>query len=193
MTEPDIKSFPTSDVHPDRVLYRIHRAIHDPRFFCDSGVGRFDLDPSTGAGTCHLGTSELGAFVEALGRTRFLTQDMIDERSLSAMTLTRPLHLADLTDRKVLGQFGIAGDLSVGDDYTKPREWAGRLYEAGFDGIYYAARHDPGFTERSVAVFGNEETGEKLFEIDTEPIPEWLVEEACREFGFTVWPATPLL
>lgn len=193
MTQADIESFPALSFQPDRVLYKIHKAIHDARFFCDTGEGRFDLRPDTGAGTCYLALSPLGAFVETLGRFRLLTQEMIDERAVSELTLTRPLRLADVTERRVLGQFGITGDLSVGEDYTDAQEWAGLFYEAGFDGIYYAARHDPQFTERSVAVFGNEETGGKLFDVDTGPIPEWLVEEAYRQFGFTVWPSAPLL
>ena len=193
MTEADIGSFPEYSLHPDRVLFKIHGAINDPRYFSDSGDGRFDLTPETGAGTCYLGLSVLGAFVETLGRFKSLTQEMINERALSALSLTRPLRLADLTDRSVLGDFGITGDLSAGADYTQSQQWAARLYKAGLDGIFYAARHDPAFTERSAAVFGNEDTGTKLFEVVTEPIPEALVDEACDEFGFTVWPATPLL
>jgi hypothetical protein len=62
-----------------------------------------------------------------------------------------------------------------------------------FDGIFYAARYDPSFTERSVAVFGNEEFWVKLFEVVTQPIPAELVEAASQQFGFTVNPSAPLL
>jgi RES domain-containing protein len=192
MTQADISSFPEHIFHPDRVLSKIHKAIYDPRFFCDSGEGRFDLKPDTSNGTCYLALSPLGAFVETLGRFRILTQEAIDERAVSALSLTRSLRLADVTDRTVLGKFGITGDISTGGDYGPSQEWAGRLYEAGFDEIFYVARHDPSFAERSVAVFGNEEIGSKLFEVTTEAISQSLVDEACKEFGFQVWPSAPL-
>lgn len=134
----------------------------------------------------------VGAFVETFGRLRFLTQGLIDDRALSSLSLTRPLRLADLTNRSVVGSFGIAGDLSTGLDYEPSERWAGRFYEAGFDGVFYAARYDPSFTERSVAVFGNEETGAKLFEAATEPVPAEWVKAACEQFGFSVGPSTPL-
>ena len=175
------------------MLYRIHSVVHNPLHFSNSGDGRFDLSPQTGAGTCYLSTGKEGAFVEKFGRFKYLTQQMLDERALASASLTRPLNLADLTDRSVIGQFGIAGDLSTGGDHRPSQDWAPRFYEAGFEGVFYAARHDPSFTQRSVAGFGNDETGAKLFEVVTEPIPYELVDQACDEFGFTVWPATPLL
>lgn len=192
MTHTDISGFPEYIVHPDRVLSKIHKAIHDPRFFCDSGEGRFDLKPKTSHGTCYLALSPIGAFLETFGRFKVLTQEAIDERALSELSLTRPLRLADITDRTVIGKFGIAGDISTGEGYGPSQEWASRLYDAGFDGIFYVTRHDPSFGERSVAVFGNEENGSKLFEVTTETIPEDLVARMCDEFGFQVWPSVPL-
>ena len=82
--------------------------------------------------------------------------------------------------------------------YQSPRNssiehWAHMFYEAGFDGIFYTARYDPSFTERSVAIFGNQETGTKVFDVVTQPISKELAEAACDEFGFTVGPSAPLL
>jgi hypothetical protein len=193
VTQKDLRSFPAHTVHPDRVLYRIHLKVRDPVHFSSSGHGRFDLRPETGAGTCYCASSELGAFVETFGRFQFLTQQVIDERALSSLALLRTMKLADLTDRSILGSFGIAGDLSTGPDYGPSQDRAQRFYEAGFDGIFYAARYDPAFTERSVAMFGNQETGSKLFDVVTEPIPMELVDAASDQFGFTVSPSGPLL
>lgn len=192
MTETDLGSFPVHTVHQDRVLYRIHRATNDPIVFSQSGQHRFDLTDEAEIGTCYCALSELGAFVETFRRIRHIPQHVVDERALSSLSLSRPLKLADLTDRSIIGSFGIAGDVSTGTDYAASQQLGARLYEAGFDGVFYAARHDPSFTERSVAVFGNDESGEKLLEVITEPISSDLVEEACSEFGFSVLPATPL-
>ena len=192
MTQEDLGSFPELPPLPDRVFARIHNSLHGPLYFCNSGVGRFDLPAKTGKGTCYMADRPLGAFVETFGRLTSLTREMIDERSLSELSPRRPLRLADLTNRKVLGGFGISGDISTGADYGPSQEWALGLFNAGFEGIYYVVRHDPSHIERSVAVFGNEESTADLFDVSTEPIPRDLVDEACREFGFTVWPSTAL-
>ena len=42
-----------------------------------------------------------------------ITWDDIGERSLTELTLARSLKLADLTERSVLGRYGVAGDIST--------------------------------------------------------------------------------
>ena len=193
MTLEDLKVFPRHTLHPDRVLYRIHRAHNDPLYFARSGAGRFDLvSDDNEPGTCYCALSAVGAFLETFRRNRVIPTRMIDQRALSTLSLTRSMRLADMTDSRVIGLYGIEGDVSAGADYTEPQKWAVRLFEAGFDGIFYATRHDPSFTERSVAIFGDSELGEKLFEVMTAPIQIEVVEEACEAHGFTVLPATPL-
>jgi RES domain-containing protein len=117
-----------------------------------------------------------------------ITWEDIEERSLTELTLARSLKLADLTERSVVGRYGVAGDISTGTDYGPSRKLAGRLYELGFDGIYYTARHDPAFLERGVAVFGGS-GDQKLFATSTTAIPEALVDQAAREFGLLVLPS----
>ena len=189
--------FPAYEVHPDRELYRIHRSAHGPLFFATTSApgagGRFDLPATTGRGTCYLSTSPLGAAVEVLGRFAVIAETMVRERSLTTMSPTIPLRLADLTQRRVLGEYGIAGDVSAGRDHRPSQQWAHRLAEAGFDGIYYAARHDPQFTERSVALFGtagDQSTGEdaKRFEVSEAPIDDELLSRLVDEFSITVVP-----
>jgi len=97
----------------------------------------------------------------------------VEERRLTEFTLARSLKLGDLTERVVLGRYGLAGDISTGTGtaYHPSQEFAARLYELGFDGIYYTARHDPAFLERSVAVFGGS-GDQKLFATSTTRFPE---------------------
>jgi hypothetical protein len=181
-------AFPSLVVHPERVLFRLQRSSNQPVHFSSSGHGRFDLVAVAGVGTCYVAPSPLGAYVEIFGRLGTITWDDIEERSLTELTLARSLKLADLTERSVLGRYGLAGDISTGTDYGPSQKLAGRLYELGFDGIYYTARHDPAFLERSVAVFGG--SGDrKLFATLTTVIPEALVDQAAREFGLLVLPS----
>lgn len=179
--------FPSIAIHPERVLYRVHRAANDPLHFAFSGDGRFDLIGEAGVGTCYLSPSPAGAYLETLGRLRTLSQADIDQRCLSEVVPTTSLRLADLTDRHVLGRYGIAGDISAGVDYGPSQALAAQLYRAGFDGIYYTARHDPAFLERSVAVFGTPSAA-KLFAASIGPMPASLVHEVAHDFGLIVLP-----
>lgn len=187
MTEPVGPGFPSTTVHPERVLYRVRRSVNDPLYFSSSGGGRFDLRGTPEAGTSYLSPSPVGAYLETFGRLKMLSDADIEERSLSEVVPAVPLHLADLTDRRVLGRYGVTGDISVGTDYGPSQALAAELYRAGFDGIYYTARHDPAFLERSVAVFGGPSTT-KLFTQSTGEVPADLVEEVTRDFGLIVLP-----
>src|SRR4051794_31484697 len=65
---------------------------------------------------------------------------MIDWDSPSAGA---DLQLADLTDRTVLGDFGVTAAHSAGSDYAPSQERAANLFDAGFDRVRYRVRHDP--------------------------------------------------
>jgi hypothetical protein len=196
----NLEGFPLYTVHPDRELYRIHRATHGPLYFSaaagpDEG-GRFGLPAQSGWGTCYFSASVMGACVETFGRFRVVPAELVDARRLTVAVPVVSLRLADLTDRRVLGRFGIAGEVSTGSDYVAARRWSYLLGDAGFDGIYYAARHDPQFTERSVAVFGQrgDRTADerKRFECTTAPLPSDALIDLADHFGITVLPSTDL-
>jgi RES domain len=180
--------FPSHTLHPERVLYRIHRTTNAPIYFASDDLGRFNLMDVPGAGTCYVSPSPVGAYIETFGRLGTISEDDLAERSLSELALSRSVRLADLTDRQVLGRYRIAGDISTGTDYQPSQRLASALYAVGFDGIYYTARHDPAFLERSVAIFGGPDD-EKLFIVAATPIPQELAMEAARDFGLLVLPA----
>jgi hypothetical protein len=179
--------FPSITIHSDRVLYRIHREVKDPVEFTSHTGGRFNLRTVAGVGTCYMASSPLGAYIEVFGRFGTFGYQDLAERSMSELALSRPVRLADLTSREILGRYGIAGEMSAGTDYVPCQQLASALYDNGFDGIFYTARHDPSFAERSVAVFGG--SGEvKLFATDTYAIPEELVREAEMYFALRALP-----
>lgn len=183
----DWSAFPELVLHPERVLYRVHRNQNDPVHFCSDGSGRFDLTAVDGTGTCYMSPSPIGAYIETFGRLGTITVSDIAERCLTELALTRPIRLADTTDRSVLGSYGITGDISAGTVYRPSQQAAAQLYAAGFDGVYYTARHDPAFQERSVAVFGG--AGDtKLFVSASYDIPDELLRQGVREFHLAVLP-----
>ncbi len=166
MTDREVDAdFPSLNLHPDRVLYRVHRAANDPLYFSSTGIGRFDLARIAGMGTCYLSASPIGAYVETLGRLGTPNRGDVHERRLSELTPSRTLRVGDLTDRTILGMYGITGDLSVGADYRPAQELSRRLCDHGFDGVYYTVRHDPAFTERCRRVrrLGREEASRSLY------------------------------
>jgi hypothetical protein len=184
---PDWHDFPPLTLYPERVLYRVHRTANDPVYFCSDGTGRFDVTNVDGIGTCYVTPSPMGAYIETLGRLGAISESDIAERSMSELVLIRPLKLADLTNRQGLGSHRITGDISVGTDYAASQAVASELYAAGFDGVYYTARHDPAFQERSVAIFGG--PGDtKLFATARNEIPDEVLRQGAIEFDLWILP-----
>ncbi len=104
-----------------------------------------------------------------------------------------------MTNASILGSYGLTAEVSAGDPtstYPLTQRWAERLYEAGFAGVHYAARHDPRLGSRSVALFGKH--SEASAEISTteewqhdnltttEPIGPDLIDELVDQYGLTV-------
>lgn len=169
-------------------LWRIHRHERDALFFSASGLGRFDPAPGSGAefGTCYLAVTELGAFLEVFGRTNPVPLHLVNERVITQVGLSRPLRVADLTDRRLLGDVGAIPEVSVGRDYVDSQGLATALVDAGFDAVRYAARHDPALRLHSVAVFSG--AADALTVVKEQPIPDELVRGAESEFGLLVLP-----
>lgn len=149
----ELADFPARQVADAYPYARIHAEGHDPEWFCASGARRFD--PPRGSaevfGTCYLAGHPLGAFVERFGDLGVVTRQRIDARCLAHLQVPAT-RLADLTDRRALG-YGVTGELSSGGDYPGAQAWAERLFQAGFGGLWYTARHDPRGDLHSVALF----------------------------------------
>jgi hypothetical protein len=176
-------------------LYRVHYIGLELHF--STGGGRFDITDGSGFGTCYIAEEPLGAFVESLGRIKVRTKSDIAERQLSTLKFERDLRLFDVTARRnrwVYDGWDLNADIAAGDDYRRSQQFASIVAEEGLDGIYYAARHDPAHSFRSLAIFGTaggtiESAG---VSIKTDNIPEWLVQSASHEFGFQVIDEEPL-
>jgi hypothetical protein len=190
-----LRALPVVDIRIADVLHRVHRARNDVAWFGASGDERFDPPSSHRAayGACYLGCSDMAAYVEVFGGLRAVSQSDIDRRRLSVLRPHRDLTVVDLTDRSVLGDFGITASVSTGDDYGPPQQLSAQVYDEGFDGVLYRVRHDPALRLDAVAMFG--EPGvqrERFADIKTDAIPSWLIDEAWRTFGIEVIADVPL-
>jgi hypothetical protein len=189
-----LEEFPTVELDPTVELWRVHRFENRPEYFTNSGLSRFDppRHSRNEYGVCYMATSQVGAFLETLGRFRPLPLNVVRERALTPLHLTGAVRLASVNDPAVLGHFGISGDLSVGADYELPQQWSAALRAAGFDGIYYRARHDPALEESSVALFGD--VGVDVSRVrakkgwDLETIPDSLLDFVERRYGIYALP-----
>lgn len=191
----DWSTFPTRTVDVEIALFRIHHIRHHPAWFNSDGTWRFDPTPveRDRFGVCYLGHAALACYVEVFGRFRAVTQAEIDPRALSELHTTRAVELADLTDRRVLGQFGVTATHSTGADYRPAQELASELFEAGLAGVLYRVRHDPAMALEGVALFGPPGEHPDLFSPPkTLPIPDDLIEAARREFRIDVIPSAIL-
>lgn len=184
-------AFPNVTVNADDELWRVHRLINHPAWFGTSGDFRFDPPPShrDRYGVCYTGLEDRAAYVEVFGRTRHIPASDIANRRLSVMTPARDLTVADLTDRSILGDFGLTATVSTGADYDEPQELSAQLYDAGLDGILYRTSHDPAMRLEALAVFGEPgEQPERFDDIKTDVIPETLVDHMWATFGLEVIP-----
>lgn len=186
-----LKRFPRRKLRGDAELYRIHRRRRSAWWFSSDGTGRFD-PVDTGMGACYLAEKPLGAWIEVFRREMVLSELAVRERALARLKSGRGLRLADLTSRRAL-QFGATVSLGANEDYSASQEFAIQSLQDGFAGIRYFLRHDPAQRLYGVALFG--EPGEpgkrdRLWRRPREaPIPDDLVEEATRAFGYRIVPA----
>jgi RES domain len=179
-----LEGFPSLHL-PSAKLYRIHRAGRSPWWFASDAAGRFDLPADSGRGTCYLAEEPVGCFLEVF---RFWT--LVPEAELAARRLARldlpPVLLADCSSG-LCRELGLTAEIHSTPDYARTQAWAAALAAAGFDGIRYLLRHDPGQRLAGIALFGPGGVAERPFH-PGEPIHFEVIAEAERRFGVRVTP-----
>lgn len=190
----------TSTVAAGTPLYRLHRVSHSPSFFDTSRYGRFNPSGSLTSvfGTLYLAFEPAGAFIETLGRSRYLTLDAVNRREMTTITFARPLiaFVLDATINRFHHDFDLAGEaIATRTDYARTQQLAVLLHADGFDAISYPARHDNSATLRSLAVFGppGDHSPDDVFaECISEPVASALVDDMVARYGFGLVDDTPL-
>lgn len=189
-----LQRFPRRTLRADREIYRIHRlqrlSGNTGWWFSFDGTGRFD-PVGTGKGSCYFAERPLGAWVEVYRRQMLLAEAAVLDRWLMTVRLGRDLRLADLTSRRAL-PFGVTASLGANERYDASQAFAADAVGAGFPGIRYLVRHDPAQKLFGIALFG--EAGEQPDHNRAEasildhPIPDEVIAEARRRFGYRVVP-----
>ncbi len=156
---------------------------------------RFDPPPShvSRFGACYVARTEIACFLEVFGGLPVVSQHEIDVRRTTTFTATRPLRLANLTDRIVLGRYRIDGSMQTGMDRTATQALAAERFDEGFDGIVYRIRHDPRLVLEGLALFSTPGTNSKFFgQPRTGSISAAVIKTAADEFGIDVLPTSAL-
>jgi hypothetical protein len=175
-------------------VYRVHQSVYGPEYFSYKSKYRWDPTPGMGDefGSCYTSPQEDIAFAEAMGEFVVIPQGEIDKRSISLFELSDELRSADMTSDKLVGKYQLDVRIATGEDYPLCQEWATALRQAGFDGIYYQARHGMSWGT-SIAFFG--EPGhhpEAVNCVGTSPISDAMVDELVAQYGYGILPSTPL-
>jgi len=156
-----------------------------PWWFSTDGSGRFDLPRGSDRGTCYLADDPLGCFLEVFRFTWLVPEEEVQRRRLARLELPEVL-LADCTASRSR-RFGITAEIHSTTDYGLTQRWAAAFAAAGFDGVRYLLRHDPGQMLSGVALFGP--AGAPDWEVPPgEPLGSDLLLEAERRFGIRVLP-----
>jgi hypothetical protein len=180
------KGFPRRTLRGERTICRIHRADRGPWWFSADGSGRFD-PVGTGLGACYLAERPLGAWVEVFRRRMLLAEQEVRGRALFCVELARDVRLADLTSRRAL-EFGVTASLGADQSYTASQAFAVQAIDAGFGGVRYLVRHDPAQQLSGVALFGAPDGAGQWPQGNDAAIPDDLIAEAVRLFGYRVLP-----
>lgn len=186
----DISRLPRRTLRAGTRLYRIHRL--PPWYFDASGHGRFNPTASAGRGSSYWAEKPLGAFVEAFRTVRTIAEDDVAGRSLSVIELEEDLVVGNLTVKRALAA-GVTAAITSGNDYTESQQLASDA-QGSFDGLRYRVRHDLSQQLIAVAWFGpagpaTTATLKTLPKPDTDDIPDDLVGDAERLFGYEVLPS----
>lgn len=146
-----MNGFPGRILSAGTSLYRIYRATRSPWWFSSDGSGRFDLPAP--AGTCYLAEQPLAALLEVTRGLTLLSEAFLNGRRLLTVQLPHDLPLADLTAARAY-RYGLTAEVAATSDYDMPHAWAAALRDAGFAGVRYHVRHDPGADHVGIAWFG---------------------------------------
>jgi hypothetical protein len=146
----DLAGFPVWHVHGGTTLFRVTTSGDGPWWFSSDGAGRFDLAPPRG--TCYLADDEMGALLEVLGPVAVVSADWAKRFSIWQLGLRDQCSAADTTVRAARG-FGVTAELATMTPYDLPQRWAAAFAAAGYQGVRYRVRHDPGGS-RALALFG---------------------------------------
>jgi len=148
----ELSGFPEHVLGTGSELHRIHRAQLNPWFFSSGPLWRFNPCEIRGLGACYLGEKPVTGLLETFKGIQVVDEVELRTRSHFSTRIDRQLRFADCC-APAAARFGINGEIHTAPDYARPQEWASALARAGFAGIRYLCRSDPGMQLIGYALF----------------------------------------
>ncbi len=147
-----LKKFPAVVLPKGSGLHRMHAAAYGAWYFDDEPTGRFNPVGSRGLGACYFAERPVAGLLE-----KYKGITMVDEVDVAAnahfsVNLEARLRLADLCSSGAR-VFGVNGEIHTTPDYEITQAWATALAQAGFKGLKYLCRSDPGMQLVGFALF----------------------------------------
>jgi RES domain-containing protein len=94
----------------------------------------------------------VGCFLEVFRPWALIPEAEVEARRISRLA-PPVVDLADCTDG-LCRHFGVTAEIHSTPDYAATQRWAAAFAAAGFGGVRYLLRHDPGQRHTGVALFG---------------------------------------
>jgi hypothetical protein len=141
-----------------------------PWFFCDTGVGRFDIVGVAEVGTCHLASDDIGALREVAVTDDYRPGDPVSPLAFMRLQIWDLVTLeswadfpvADLQEEKWSGK-GVSSALWGTDEYDITQEWSLALFLTGYVGLKAGLNRLVSPMRFAVALFGIQ--GEQMLDI----------------------------
>ncbi len=170
-------------------MHRIHRATLGTWWFESSDAWRFNPTGAPGVGACYLAETAVAGLLEVFKGVRVIDDADVRARAHFSVTLDRPLRLADVGAAGA-NAFGVNGEIHSTTDYALTQRWASAFALAGFAGVRYLCRSDPGMKLVAYALFDHAGGAPPGCWPDgsDRPIGDEVLQEAER-FGLIVRPA----
>jgi hypothetical protein len=183
-----LKQFPAVVLPVGTALHRIHAITRGAWYFDDEPMARFNPVGRRGFGACYFAERPVAGLLE-----RYKGITMVDEADVAAnahfsVNLEVRLRLADLCSSGAR-RFGLTGEIHTTPDYAITQAWATALARAGFKGIKYLCRSDPGMRLVGFALFdvAGAPPPRRWPAGDDRPISDTIIREA-EDYGLYVRP-----
>lgn len=150
----DYAGLRTKVYHQGSMAFRAHAADRAPWWFDNGDGGRFNLHGDKGA--CYVATSAATAVRERL-RDELIGGGVVSRRLAEAFDVSivrapRQYRCASVSSPSAV-EHGMVRELVTMEDYTVTQAWSQSLFDAGFDGIFYASAYTTG-GPTAYALFG---------------------------------------
>lgn len=133
-------------------VHRIHSVDLGAWYFNAEDTWRFNPCSIAGLGACYLAERPVAALLESFKGVSVLDEQDIAAKAHFTVTLEAEICLADCCV-PAAGDFGVNGGIHTTTDYAMTQAWAAALAQAGFAGVRYFCRSDPGMSLIGYAFF----------------------------------------